>query len=221
MHIEKNFFDNIFNTVMNVEGKTKDNAKSREDLKSLCRRRELHQDERTKKYPKASYTLDKQAKLKLCEWLKELRFPDGYASNMGRCVDMKKLKLFGMKSHDCHVFMQRLLPIAFRELLPKDVWQALTEISIFFKDLTSTVITEEQMLRLEKEIPIILCRLERIFPPSFFDSMEHLLIHLPYEARIVGLVFETILGVVMDIVMLEYHHLHLHIVPHLLQMMIV
>ena len=131
MHIEKNFFDNILNTVMNVEGKTKDNAKSREDLKELCSRPELHRDETTNKFPKACYTIDKEAKEALCQFLKELRFPDGYASNMGRCVDMKKHKLVGMKSHDCHVFMQRLMPIAFRELLPGKVWQALTEISIF------------------------------------------------------------------------------------------
>ncbi|XP_058002287.1 uncharacterized protein LOC131179456 [Hevea brasiliensis] len=119
MHIEKNVFENIFNTVMNVEGKTKDNVKSREDLKEFCHRPELERDMATGKYPKACYTLDKQSKAVLCEWLKNLRFPDGYVSNMGRCIDMRKLKLFGMKSHDCHVFMQRLLPIAFRELLPK------------------------------------------------------------------------------------------------------
>ncbi|XP_074580679.1 uncharacterized protein LOC141837120 [Curcuma longa] len=42
------------------------------------------------------------------------------------------------------------------------------------------------MIRLEIEIPIILCKLERIFPPSFFDSMEHLPVHLSYKARIGG-----------------------------------
>ncbi|XP_013708996.2 uncharacterized protein LOC106412626 [Brassica napus] len=42
MHVEKNFFDNIINTVLNVPGKTKDNAKSRMDLPDLCRRQELH-----------------------------------------------------------------------------------------------------------------------------------------------------------------------------------
>lgn len=31
-----------------------------------------------------------------------------------------------------------------------------------------------------------LCKLERISPPAFFDSMEHLPIHLPYEARVRG-----------------------------------
>ena len=97
---------------------------------------------------------------------------------------MQKLKLFGMKSHDCHVFMQRLLPVAFRELLPQNVWKALTELSMFFKDLTSTIIKNDDMARLEEEIPVILCKLERIFPPSFFDSMEHLPVHLPHEARL-------------------------------------
>ena len=32
MHIEKNVFENIFNTVMNVKGKTKDNIKTRMDI---------------------------------------------------------------------------------------------------------------------------------------------------------------------------------------------
>ncbi|WMV14646.1 hypothetical protein MTR67_008031, partial [Solanum verrucosum] len=122
--------------------------------------------------------------------LQELRFPDGYVSNMGRCVDMNKLKLFGMKSHDCHVFMQRLIPIAFRDLLPRNVWEPLTELSLFFKDLTSTAITEEHMRQLERNTPLILTKLGHIFPPSFWDSMEHLPIPLAYEARLAGTVQE-------------------------------
>ena len=120
MYIEKNVFENVFNTVMQVEGKTKDNEKAREYLKVLCRRPELEKNEATRKFPKA-YTMDKPGKQILCEWVKNLKFPDGYASNMARCVDMIKHKLFGMKSHDFHVFMQRLIPIAFRELLPTNV----------------------------------------------------------------------------------------------------
>ena len=42
MHIEKNFFENIINTVMDVNGKTKDNAKSRMDVAEICDRPELH-----------------------------------------------------------------------------------------------------------------------------------------------------------------------------------
>ena len=107
---------------------------------------------------------------------------------MGRCVDMKKLKLFGMKSHDCYVFMQRLIPIDFREILPLNVWKVLIELSLFFKELTATKIKTDDMVRLENDIPLILYKHERIFPPSFFDSMEHLPVHLAYEARIAGAV---------------------------------
>lgn len=32
------------------------------------------------------------------------------------------------------------------------------------------------------EIVIILCKLEKLFPPAFFDIMVHLAIHLPDEA---------------------------------------
>jgi hypothetical protein len=39
---------------------------------------------------------------------------------------------------------------------------------------------------LQMNIIEIICKLERIFPPSFFDSMEHLTIHLPYEAKVGG-----------------------------------
>ncbi|KAM3398451.1 putative protein isoform X3 [Capsicum galapagoense] len=42
------------------------------------------------------------------------------------------------------------------------------------------------MKRLQGDIPQILCKLEHIFPPGFFDSMEHLPVHLPYEAKIAG-----------------------------------
>ena len=66
------------------------------------------------------------------------------------------------------------------------MWKALTKLSMFFKDLTSTIIKNDDMARLEEEIPVILCKLERIFPPSFFDLIENLPVHLPHEARFAG-----------------------------------
>jgi len=42
MHIEKNFFENIINTVMDIHEKTKDNVKSRMDVVEICDRPELH-----------------------------------------------------------------------------------------------------------------------------------------------------------------------------------
>ncbi|XP_074560392.1 uncharacterized protein LOC141816527, partial [Curcuma longa] len=189
MHIEKNVFDNVFNTIMDVKDKTKDNAKARKDLEQLCSRPELHLIEHTngKVYkPKAPYTLSKLQMKEICCWTKSLKLPDGYSSNISRCVNVSECKFIGMKSHDCHVFMQKLLPIAFRDLLPKSIWEALTELSIYFRDICVTVLRVEHMEQIGLNIIEILCKLERIFPPAFFDSMEHMTIHLAYEAKVGG-----------------------------------
>ncbi|CAK8543573.1 unnamed protein product [Lathyrus sativus] len=188
MHIEKNFFDNIFNTVMDVQGKTKDNEKARRDMEILCDRKELELKPRPNGKllkPKACYSLTSQDAKAVCRWLNELRMPDGYASNLARCVDTKTGKLHGMKSHDCHVFMGRLLPIAFSSL-SNHVLFPLTEISQFFRDICVSTLRSDSIIKLDKNIPVILCKLERVFPPGFFDSMEHLPVHLAYEAYLGG-----------------------------------
>jgi hypothetical protein len=188
MHIEKNFFDNIFNTVMNVKGKTKDNEKARKDLSRYCCRRDLEMQALPNGKigkPKASYTLTKSDAKLVCKWLKELRMPDGYASNLARCANVEKGTVHGMKSHDCHIFMECLLPIAFHSL-PELVWKPLTELSRFFKDLCCNTLRMDDLVKLNENIPIIICKLERIFPPGFFDSMEHLPIHLANEAMLGG-----------------------------------
>ncbi|XP_057775147.1 uncharacterized protein LOC130994128 [Salvia miltiorrhiza] len=120
---------------------------------------------------------------------------------LNRCVNLSTLQMFGMKSHDCHVMMQRVLPVALKELLPINVWKAITDLCLFFKDLTSPSIQVDNLLLMQQNISVILCKLERIFPPSFFDSMEHLPIHLADEALMTGLMqyrwmypFERYLG---------------------------
>jgi hypothetical protein len=42
------------------------------------------------------------------------------------------------------------------------------------------------MEKLEKKTPVLLCKLEKIFPPGWFNQMQHLLIHLLYEAKVGG-----------------------------------
>jgi hypothetical protein len=39
---------------------------------------------------------------------------------------------------------------------------------------------------LEKMAPVLLCKLEKIFPPGFFLAMQHLILHLLYEAQMGG-----------------------------------
>ncbi|GKV06678.1 hypothetical protein SLEP1_g18537 [Rubroshorea leprosula] len=44
----------------------------------------------------------------------------------------------------------------------------------------------EDMESLEKSIVVTFCKLEKVFPPSFFDIMIHLPLHLPGEAKVAG-----------------------------------
>jgi len=188
MHIEKNVFENVIHTILDNKEKTKDNENARLDLAMYCHRKELllktNPNGKCMK-PKAKFCLSNEQKNDVFEWVKGLKMPGGYASNISRCVDSKCAKLYGMKSHDCHIFMECLLPIALRAL-PEPIWKPLTELSQFFRDLCSSVLHEDHLLQMEQNIPVILCKLERIFPPAFFDSMEHLPIHLPSEARMGG-----------------------------------
>jgi len=62
------------------------------------------------------------------------------------------------------------------------------EIIHFFRDLCSSKLNVDHIERLETNIVETLCKLEMIFPPSFSDSMEHLPIHLSFEAKVGGLV---------------------------------
>ena len=96
---------------MDLKGKSKDNTKARMDLKKYCRRKELELIDRGGgKYwkPKTQYTFTREQKLSVLTWIKELKLPDGYAFRLGKSVDMRNAKLFGLKSHDYHVLMEKI-----------------------------------------------------------------------------------------------------------------
>ncbi|XP_015162546.1 uncharacterized protein [Solanum tuberosum] len=189
MHIEKNVLDNIFWTLLNVDGKGKDNLNSRLDLQEMGIRKALHPKKKANgKYflPPACFTLSNTQKDILLQVLKDVKVPDGYASNISSCVDLKQLTMHGLKSHDCRIIMQQLLPIALQNLLPVNVLKPLIELSNFFRGICSKDLKIGDLEKLQDRVAITLCHLERIFPPSFFDIMEHLLIHLAEETMLGG-----------------------------------
>ena len=102
---------------------------------------------------------------------------------------MDDLKLMGLKSHDCHVLMQDLLPVVIRGILPKNVRQVITHLCLFFNAICRKVIDPTRLDELENEAIINLCQLEMYFPPSFFDIMVYLIVHLVREIRLCDPVF--------------------------------
>ena len=87
--------------------------------------------------PPACYTLKKDEKHQFCETLAKIKVPDGFSSNIRNLVSLKDCRLQGLKSHDCHVLMQQMLPIAIRGLLENPVRNAITRMCFFFNALCS------------------------------------------------------------------------------------
>ena len=60
----------------------------------------------------------------------------------------------------------------------------LIDLSCFFKEICSKVLNVEELGALKKRIAVPLCELERIFSPSFFIVMVHLVVHLASKAKV-------------------------------------
>lgn len=188
MHIERNVSDNVLGTVLNMKGKTKDTLKSRYDLVDMGIRHNLHPyvDGSKVWLPAATYALSTNEKTIFCKFLANLQVPDGFSSNISRCVNVNGKTISGLKCHDHHILLQIILPLAIRGLLPKDVCEPIIELGSFFKKLCSKSLHNDDLDRLQEQIVITLCKLETIFPPAFFDVMIHLPVHLAKEAKIGG-----------------------------------
>ncbi|XP_062094257.1 uncharacterized protein LOC133800316 [Humulus lupulus] len=135
--------------------------------------------------PHESYTLAKEECKEFCKFIRSVRLPDGYASNISRCVTDND-KLGGMKSHDCHVLLQKILLVAILPFLTKEIRTALIELCQFFQKICAKTIQVNDITELKDGIVIILCKLEKIFPPSFFTIMVHLCVHLPNQVLLGG-----------------------------------
>jgi hypothetical protein len=127
--------------------------------------------------------LSKPERKEFCQFLHDLKVPSGYSSNFKRLVLVKDMKVnFNlMKSHDCHVLMTALLPVAHRGIKTDLVRDTITSLCLFFNAIEQKVIDEEKLLYSERRHFETLCLLEATFPQSFFDLMLYLTAHVMRE----------------------------------------
>jgi hypothetical protein len=192
MHIEKNVCDSLIGTLLDIPSKTKDTLQARKDLKCLKLRHDLHPEEMeegNKYLGPASYNLSKVEKIAMCKCLHGIKVPSGYSANIKRLVNMKDLKLTGIKSHDCHVMMTQMLPIAIRGILPSKVRNPIIKLCSFFNAISQKAIDPTKLDKLQEDVVETLSQLEVLFPPSFFDIMVHLIVHIVKEIQILGPMF--------------------------------
>jgi len=72
-------------------------------------------------------------------------------------VSLNDLKLVGLKSHDCHVLMQQLLPMAIRNSLPDKVRVAISRLCFLYNAIYRKFIDPKKLDELENKVVVVLC----------------------------------------------------------------
>ena len=130
-------------------GKSKDTPEARLDQKLVKdpegRHPELFQG-------RASYALTKQEKEIFFECLNSINVSSGFSSNIKGIINMAQKKFQNLKSHDCHVIMTQLLPIALRGLLPDNVREAIVKLCAFLNAISQKVINPDDLPKLQKDV---------------------------------------------------------------------
>jgi hypothetical protein len=127
MHLTKNLYVNILG-FLGLYGKSKDTPEAREDQERHKGRDGMHPGQFQ---GRASYALTKEEKEIFFEVLFSIKVPTGFSSNIKGIVNMKDKKFQNLKSHDCHMLMMQLLPVALRGILLENVRLAIVKVCAF------------------------------------------------------------------------------------------
>ncbi|XP_066160061.1 uncharacterized protein [Oryza sativa Japonica Group] len=110
--------------------------------------------------PPTCHTLLKDEKIAMLSCLADIKVPSGYCVRISKYVKLEDLKLVGMKSHDCHVLITQILPVAIRGILPPQVCHTIQRLCAFFNAIGQRIIDPEDLDGLQADIVSTLCHLE-------------------------------------------------------------
>jgi hypothetical protein len=114
----------------------KDTMNTSKDLVSLCDHPSLEAKPNARgklSRPKDSYYLKPTERKEVLRCLKILKFSNCYAANRKRAVNVGTGKLNGLKSHDYHIFIERLMLVMFHGYFKGNLWKMFVEISYFYR----------------------------------------------------------------------------------------
>jgi hypothetical protein len=73
-------------------------------------------------------------------------------SNIKQVVNVSTGKLYGLKSHDYHIIIERLMPIMFRGYFNADLWKIFAELNYFYKQICAKQVSKAIIQKLEKNL---------------------------------------------------------------------
>ena len=137
---------------MSEKNKTKDHANARADLVELGIRSELCPNATSTKLPDSAINLTMKEKQKLFEFLRSVKVPSRYLSNIRKLVHPTEHKFLPMKAHDCDVMLTTMLAVGIRNILPEKVRMAIMSMCFFFNAVSHMVIDQMTLNGMQKKI---------------------------------------------------------------------
>lgn len=176
MHIERNIADYVLRYLFGE----KDTLECRRGMEEVGVMRDLQvrmsPNGSTYIKPCAPNVLSNIERQQFLEVVGNIRMPTGYASNFNK--HFGRDKFMGLKSHDLHCMIQHIIPVRSRTILHPFQRTTLIRLGKCFTRLCAKVVDPLEILGLRLFVVETVCLLEICMPPTFFDVMEHMLIHL-------------------------------------------
>lgn len=134
--------------------------------------------------PKAPFVFSENEKIDFIKRVSSTKTPTGFSSTLTKHVGEKNLS--GLKSHDHHILLEYIIPAAVRHSLLPGPRETVIRLGSLFQRICARVVDLEDVPDLLTYGAETLSMVEVWFPPSFFDIMTHLPIHLIEELAILG-----------------------------------
>jgi hypothetical protein len=83
--------------------------------------------------PRAPYYLKPKERKEILKWPNTFEFLDRFTANIKREVYVGIGKLNGLKSHDYHIIMERLMSVMLHGYFNADLWKMFVELSYFYR----------------------------------------------------------------------------------------
>jgi hypothetical protein len=94
--------------------------------------------------PTSCITLSKHERKEFCGFLKNVKVPSGYSTNVSRLISFLDLKVApGVKSHDYHVLLMQMVVVRIWNILPVNVQGAIMNFLFFFNAIGQKVLSEK------------------------------------------------------------------------------
>lgn len=184
MHVERNLSANLLKHLMGE----KDTIGCRRDMEEARATPHLwlQQIPGSSNFlkPKAPYVFTDGVKADFLKRVSSTKTPTRFSSTLTKHLGEKDLA--GLKSHDHHVLLEYITLVAVRHNLLPGARETIIRLGSLFQRICARVVDLDEIPSLLTYAAKTLSMLEVWFPPSFFDIMSHLPIHLVEELAMLG-----------------------------------